>query len=200
MYYEEMMIDGILCWRSGPNDPWTQFTIAELSARAQQLATLTAERDEYKSLNEHHKEQFLKANLELAKVREELRERKDNFYQDAIEYRGVRFEDRCDYCGGTGVMSYGSTATWHGGIGGQAITNDACCYCWGSGDKHRPWTDLRKHQQQLTEAKQREARLKLAIVEWIHAGFLSIGKVADTTHLPLQDIYDINKEALKEQP
>lgn len=33
------------------------------------LADLTRERDEFKSLNQHHKEQFLKCNLELAELR-----------------------------------------------------------------------------------------------------------------------------------
>ena len=39
---------------------------------------------------------------------------------------------------------YGSTATWHGGIGGAAMTWGICDYCWGSGDVNRPWADQRK--------------------------------------------------------
>lgn len=48
MYYEEKIIDGILCWRSGPNDPWTRFSMKDLSQRAKQLDAVTKERDELK--------------------------------------------------------------------------------------------------------------------------------------------------------
>jgi len=57
------------------------------------------------------------------------------------EYRGV--ESPCRVCGGTGVCSYASTATWRSGAGGCAITSDVCDRCWGSGDETRSWTDLR---------------------------------------------------------
>lgn len=33
MYYEEKLIDGILCWRSRPDAEWTPFTLKELSNR-----------------------------------------------------------------------------------------------------------------------------------------------------------------------
>lgn len=33
MYYEEKIINGVLCWRSKPDDEWTPYTIAELSWR-----------------------------------------------------------------------------------------------------------------------------------------------------------------------
>jgi hypothetical protein len=44
------------------------FVEAELR---QQLATVQAERDEYRSCNEHHKAQFLATNLELSRMRAE---------------------------------------------------------------------------------------------------------------------------------
>lgn len=53
--------------------------------------------------------------------------------------REIEPEDRCAACGGSGILIYGSTATWHGGVGGQAMTSDVCNKCWGSGDKHTPW-------------------------------------------------------------
>lgn len=31
MYYEEKVIDGVLCHRSAPDDPWTQFTLEALT-------------------------------------------------------------------------------------------------------------------------------------------------------------------------
>jgi hypothetical protein len=50
----------------------------------------------------------------------------------------------CKLCTGTGVRTYGSTATWRGGIGGQAMTPGVCDCCWGSGDAERPWINLRE--------------------------------------------------------
>jgi hypothetical protein len=50
----------------------------------------------------------------------------------------------CSKCGGTGYRAYGSTATWTGGIGGQAITSDVCDNCWGSGRADKKFGDLRK--------------------------------------------------------
>ena len=44
MYYEEKIIDGILCYRCTPNGDWTKFSIESLSKRAyndrQKLKTL----------------------------------------------------------------------------------------------------------------------------------------------------------------
>lgn len=50
----------------------------------------------------------------------------------------------CPRCGGDGRRIYGSTATWHGGIGGQMLTVDVCDGCWGTGDAVRKGVDLRK--------------------------------------------------------
>ncbi len=52
-------------------------------------------------------------------------------------------ENPCPKCGGRGKRAYSSTATWHGGIGGQAITNGICDECWGSGDLNNKWLNLR---------------------------------------------------------
>jgi len=68
-----------------------------------------------------------------------------------LELRGV--ETPCKKCGGTGVITYGSTSTWRGGIGGQSMTNDVCDTCWGSGDAVRTWVNLRKAS---SEKKARE--------------------------------------------
>ena len=76
-------------------------------------------------------------------------------------YRGVERNAMCPECNATGVKMYSSTAVWRGGIGGQSITSAACDHCWGSGDKFRPWTDLRKMDQRSTQATlaAREAEL-----------------------------------------
>ncbi len=58
-----------------------------------------------------------------------------------LERRNI--ETPCPKCSGFGVRVYGNTATWHGGIGGCAMTNGICDGCWGSGDKDHPWLDLR---------------------------------------------------------
>lgn len=50
----------------------------------------------------------------------------------------------CDRCGGSGKITYPSTSTWRGGIGGCAMTDDVCDKCWGSGDSAHPWPDRRK--------------------------------------------------------
>jgi RecJ-like exonuclease len=50
----------------------------------------------------------------------------------------------CKKCQGRGEVAYGSTATWRGGIGGRAITNDVCDRCWGTGRSDKSGVDLRK--------------------------------------------------------
>jgi hypothetical protein len=50
----------------------------------------------------------------------------------------------CEKCGGVGGRSYASTATWRGGIGGQAITTDVCDSCWGTGRTDQTGPDLRR--------------------------------------------------------
>lgn len=60
--------------------------------------------------------------------------------------RGV--QDPCERCHGLGVRSYSNTATWRGGIGGQAFTRDTCDTCWGSGDKFHKFFDLRKQRDE----------------------------------------------------
>lgn len=57
--------------------------------------------------------------------------------QFLLDWRGV--ETPCVVCGGTGKRAYESTATWHGGIGGQMITVGVCNKCWGSGEADKPW-------------------------------------------------------------
>lgn len=61
-----------------------------------------------------------------------------------LEYRGIyNKDDACKSCHGSGIVSYGSTSTWRGGIGGCAMTNDICDKCWGSGSITRKGINLR---------------------------------------------------------
>lgn len=62
-------------------------------------------------------------------------------------FRAIDREDRCEGCNGSGTQVYGSTATWCGGIGGAAMTEDVCDKCWGSGKKHRPWPSWKLYRE-----------------------------------------------------
>lgn len=58
---------------------------------------------------------------------------------------------KCVECGGAGRRLYASTSTWHGGMGGSAMTTDTCDLCWGSGDAANPGPDLRKPREAAEE-------------------------------------------------
>lgn len=83
------------------------------------------------------------------KLKEQIYEhpRADEPYARFLEWRNVNTP--CPGCSGAGSKAYGSTATWRGGLGGQAITMDVCDRCWGSGDKDCPWTSIRKLEAAL---------------------------------------------------
>lgn len=74
-----------------------------------------------------------------------------------LHWRGLRPEDACLACRGTGAIQYGSTSTWRGGMGGAAMTRDVCDQCWGSGDRHEPWVDLRRLRDGTDAQVRREA-------------------------------------------
>jgi len=78
-----------------------------------------------------------------AQVEQERQRRDALLGGEACEaYRNV--QTPCKSCGGWGVVTYSSTATWRGGIGGQAMTPGVCDRCWGSGDEHRKWASWRE--------------------------------------------------------
>lgn len=66
-----------------------------------------------------------------------------NPLHDYIEWRGIDLSDVCERCGGAGMCAYANTSTWRHGMGGQAITNDVCDVCWGSGSESRHWPSWR---------------------------------------------------------
>lgn len=68
----------------------------------------------------------------------------EEFTNTLLILRGIDREDCCPECTGLGTAVYGSTATWRGGVGGQAMTSDVCNKCWGSGSKSRPWKSWRE--------------------------------------------------------
>ena len=65
----------------------------------------------------------------------------EDLYAEIAAMRGV--ETPCKDCSGLGTKTYGSTSTWHGGVGGQTITGGVCDKCWGSGDAHVKWPSHR---------------------------------------------------------
>lgn len=99
---------------------------------------------------------------ELAEARDRLQEERDTRHERFLEWRGIYTDDGgkpCKDCSGTGYKAYGSTSTWHGGAGGQAITSAVCDKCWGSGDINNPWTNLRNLYGLKSRAEQAEAEL-----------------------------------------
>ncbi len=79
----------------------------------------------------------------------------DPMYEQFLDWRGINpdYDDVCPKCGGRGRRTYPSTATWHGGIGGQALTPDVCDECWGSGAINRRGADLRRLYRAAKSAK-----------------------------------------------
>lgn len=75
-------------------------------------------------------------------LQQEATSDREIWYLDFLDQRGVEYI--CERCRGLGTRVYPSTATWCGGIGGAAMTNDICDFCWGSGDKYKHWVNLRK--------------------------------------------------------
>ncbi len=65
-------------------------------------------------------------------------------YNKFLQWRNLTKEEVCQTCNGSGIRTYGNTTTFHGGIGGQAITVDICDSCWGTGSKINKGVNLKK--------------------------------------------------------
>ena len=72
-----------------------------------------------------------------------------NVYKQFLQWRDI--DEPCHKCGGRGWATYGNTSTWRHGVGGQTLAKDVCDRCWGSGDEHNHWTDLRKVSRKFIE-------------------------------------------------
>lgn len=81
---------------------------------------------------------------------------RDDEVERFLAWRGV--DTPCRGCGGAGTRSYGSTATWRGGVGGQSMTSDVCDRCWGTGDADRHGTNLRELNERMKSARRDGAR------------------------------------------
>lgn len=100
--------------------------------------------------------------VSIANLRAEvavLREQRDHKFEQFLDWRGIEVGEQCDRCQGAGSYMYSSTATWMGGIGGQAMTVGVCDKCWGSGKKNKPWTNLRAVMSMRDEIAALKARL-----------------------------------------
>jgi hypothetical protein len=70
-----------------------------------------------------------------------MRPTDEGAFREMLRWRGI--ETECHVCHGTGSKLYGSTSTWRGGVGGCSMTWGVCDHCWGSGDEHEKWANLR---------------------------------------------------------
>jgi len=68
----------------------------------------------------------------------------------------------CRRCGGLGWRIYGSTSTWHGGMGGSSPTAGICDECWGTGRSDQTGIDQRKVRRQLEDARRTSGKEYLA--------------------------------------
>ncbi len=96
----------------------------------------------------------------------EIKRLNERFEHGVLIWRGIEqdYGDKpCKDCGGNGIKSYGSTSTWHGGIGGSAITQGVCDKCWGSGNIDKPWVNLKKIYKQLEEKDKEIERLDTSL-------------------------------------
>jgi hypothetical protein len=76
-----------------------------------------------------------------------------------LDWRGV--ETMCPTCTGAGSRTYSNTAQWRrGAIAGQMMTVGVCDTCWGSGDLHRPWVDLRRLEEELRMLRKKVTELE----------------------------------------
>lgn len=88
----------------------------------------------------------------------------DEVHAMMLDRRDIYPEDVCTACSGYGVKQYSSTATWRGGVGGQAMSCDVCDACWGSGSATKTWLNLRTRRDQMDAEVNRRALTLLADV------------------------------------
>ena len=97
----------------------------------------------------------------------------EEFYERFLQYRAIGVP--CKKCSGVGKITYGNTSTFMHGLGGQAITNDVCDHCWGTGDEQDKGRDVRALFLELRDKNSQIERLKsvlfvikeLAVVDFL---------------------------------
>lgn len=130
------------------------------------------------------------------KVEEELERYKRDELARLCNWRGITEGEECPECGGSGTKAYGSTATWHGGIGGQAITSGVCDRCWGSGSISWQGANLKNIKQQFAAKDAEIARLK-AQVEMLREALdnydLAVVEAHEILQNPIEDDREIDR-------
>ncbi len=96
----------------------------------------------------------------------------EELHERMLAWRGVR-DKPCDRCSGSGVRTYGSTATWRGGIGGAAMTIGVCDLCWGSGSVKKPWPSHRRLTAADKLADAASQMLTMARIRPFHGGAIT---------------------------
>jgi hypothetical protein len=71
--------------------------------------------------------------------------------------RHIKPEDQCPTCKGNGWHWYGSGDTYHGGMGTASCETDLCDKCWGSGDRHKTWTNVKALEDKWRDDLKKEA-------------------------------------------
>lgn len=145
---------------------------------------------------------FIEADQRASRAEAALAAERESLTERFLMWRGIDGDrdQPCPACAGSGKRSYASTATWRGGIGGQAITVDVCDRCWGSGVKDKPWpshrlTETALHQtRRLTISVAREVKEKLdrareAIREFV--------RIADETQRTADERYARANKAME---
>lgn len=78
----------------------------------------------------------------------------------------------CEKCRGEGVLNYGHTSGWRGGVGVSSPTYDLCDTCWGTGRSDLVGEDLRAQRERV---KQLEAQASLRwFVEKVGGGWVDV--------------------------
>ena len=77
--------------------------------------------------------------------------RDEDAYYYMLEMRDIPIDDVCKVCTGYGVRLYSHGSTWRGGVGTNSFQHDICDNCWGSGNRERPWRDLRTLETDFRE-------------------------------------------------
>lgn len=93
-----------------------------------------------------------------------LQTQHDEAHALMLDRRDIYPEDACGTCGGYGVRTYSSGATWRGGMGTTSSAKDVCNFCWGSGSKSSPWLNLKTFEADRAAEIQRRSLTLLADV------------------------------------
>lgn len=126
----------------------------------------------------NHKEIIAAIEERHAEEIAKLQEQRDYYAVEyPLEWRGIDKEDVCQDCGGRGIKSYGATAGWRGGAGGQMITSGVCNKCWGSGSKSKPWANLKDMEGAIKQARREAYEDAARIADNFQRGAMGIGAI-----------------------